>query len=167
MERQFADTDLVFWLCTLEVGLSKAKRCSGLLSETQRKTVPGVTSGRFSFKFQKIPYLRRENLINLVISHVVSNASFISLDCLSVIRDLFTRLNLSFEKLRGQCCDGASAMSSVAKQIHNIEPRAVFTHCYGHSLNLAASDALVRADASMEGTLYKPRNSSGLLLPGE
>ena len=61
----------------------------------------------------------------------------------SVIRTLFTSLNLSFEKLRGQCYDGVSVMSgtksAAAKQIHDIEPRAVFTHCYGHSLNLAAT----------------------------
>ena len=41
---------------------------------------------------------------------------------------------------------GASAMSGiksgVAKQICDIEPRALFTHCYGHALNLAASDVL-------------------------
>ena len=36
---QFANTDLALWPCTLEVGLSKVKRCSGLLPETQRKTV--------------------------------------------------------------------------------------------------------------------------------
>ena len=39
MERQFANTDLALWPCTLEVGLSKVERCSGLLPETQRKTV--------------------------------------------------------------------------------------------------------------------------------
>ena len=30
---------LILWPCTLEVGLSKAEKCSGLLPETQRKTV--------------------------------------------------------------------------------------------------------------------------------
>ena len=30
----------------------------------------------------------------------------------------------------------------VAKQISQIEPRAVFTHCCGHSINLAARDTL-------------------------
>ncbi len=56
------------------------------------------------------------------------------------------RMNLGVEKLRGQCYDGASAMSGsksgVAKRISDLEPRAVFTHCYGHAQNLAASDAL-------------------------
>ena len=64
----------------------------------------------------------------------------------SVIKDLFIRMNLPFEKLRGQCYDRASAMSGVkssaAKQISDIKPRAVFIHCYGHSLNLEASDML-------------------------
>lgn len=39
----------------------------------------------------------------------------------SVIRDLFVRLNLSFDRLRGQCYDGASSMagsrSGVAKRV--------------------------------------------------
>ena len=64
----------------------------------------------------------------------------------SVIQDLFIRLNLSFERLRGQCYDGASSMSGsrsgVAKRISELEPRAVFTHCYGHALNLAACDTV-------------------------
>lgn len=67
----------------------------------------------------------------------------------AVIKDVLMRANLSLEKLRGQCYDGASSMSGsksgVAKQICDIESRAVFTHCYGHALNLAASDTLKRS----------------------
>ena len=40
---------------------------------------------------------------------------------------------------------GASAMSGrygVAKRISDLEPRAIFTHCYGHALNLTASDTI-------------------------
>lgn len=62
------------------------------------------------------------------------------------IKDVLIRMNLNINKLRGQCYDGASTMkghrSGVSTQISQIEPRAVYTHCYGHSLNLAASDAL-------------------------
>ena len=62
----------------------------------------------------------------------------------NMILDVLTRLNLSIKKLRGQCYDGASAMSGprsgVAKQIRDLESRAVYTHCYGHSLNLACMD---------------------------
>lgn len=47
----------------------------------------------------------------------------------TAIKDVLIRLNVPFEKLRGQCYDGASAMSSskrgVAKRISDLEPRAV------------------------------------------
>ena len=64
----------------------------------------------------------------------------------SVIHDIFMRLNLSIERLRGQCYNGASTMSGsksgVAKRISEVEPRAIFTHCYRHSLNLADCDTI-------------------------
>ena len=33
-------------------------------------------------------------------------------------------------------------MNGVAKQIQDAEPRAIYMHCYGHSLNLAANDTV-------------------------
>ena len=64
----------------------------------------------------------------------------------SIIKDSLVRLNPSLNKIHGQCCNGASSMSGakkgVAKQISDIEKRALFTHCYGHTLNLACSDAV-------------------------
>jgi len=64
----------------------------------------------------------------------------------AVVRDVLARLNLSIHKLRGQCFDGASAMSGsrggVAALIQQEESRAVYTHCYGHALNLACGDAI-------------------------
>ena len=49
-------------------------------------------------------------------------------------------------KLHGQCYDRDSTMkgarSGVAKRILDEEPRAVYMHYYGHSINLAASDAV-------------------------
>jgi len=48
-------------------------------------------------------------------------------------KDTLCRMNLPLSKVRGQCYDGASAMSGpksgVAKRIQNEEPRAVYTHC--------------------------------------
>ena len=48
------------------------------------------------------------------------------------------RVNLPLQKLHGQFYDGASSMSGcksgIAKRISEIEKRAVFTHCYGHTL---------------------------------
>ena len=64
----------------------------------------------------------------------------------TAIKDVLVRMNLPFKKLRGQSYDRASAMSSskrgVAKRISDFEPQAVYTHCYGHALNLAAGDTL-------------------------
>ena len=65
---------------------------------------------------------------------------------LAAIRDVLLKFNVSMKKLRGQCYDGAAPMAGkrqgVAKQILVEEPRALYTHCYGHSLNHACSDAI-------------------------
>ena len=67
----------------------------------------------------------------------------------TAIKDVLIRMNLPFGKLPGQCYDGTSAMSSskcgVAKRIFDLEPPAVYTHCYGHALNLAAGDTLKKS----------------------
>ena len=67
----------------------------------------------------------------------------------AVIKDSLVRMNLSLKNLRGQCYDGCSTMSGkksgVAKRISDEEERAVFTHCYGHSLSLAACDSVKRS----------------------
>lgn len=67
-----------------------------------------------------------------------------------VIKDELLRLNLSITKARGQCYDGAAAMSGcrsgVAKRIMDVEPKAIYTHCYGHSLDLAISDTVKQCD---------------------
>ena len=63
------------------------------------------------------------------------------------IQDVLKELNIPVAKLRGQCHDGASAKSSskpgVAKLISNLEEKAIYTHCYGHVLNLAAADIFI------------------------
>ena len=55
-------------------------------------------------------------------------------------------MNLNVHQMRGQCYDGASVMSGlktgVATRIQQLESRAIYTHCYGHSLNLAAGDTI-------------------------
>ena len=62
-----------------------------------------------------------------------------------VIKDILIRMNLNLNRCRVQCYDGAAAMvgahKSVATQISYEEPRALFTRCYGHALNLAACEA--------------------------
>ena len=62
----------------------------------------------------------------------------------TTVTDVLLRMNLSVSKVRGQCYDGAATMagakSGVAVRLSTAEPRAVYTHCYRHSLNLACSD---------------------------
>ena len=58
-------------------------------------------------------------------------------------------LHLNVHQLRGQCYDGASVMSGlrsgVDTRIQQLESRAIYTHCYGHSLNLAAGDTIKKS----------------------
>ena len=56
------------------------------------------------------------------------------------------RLNLSSNKMRGQCYDGLSCMagvkSGVTARLSKDESWAMYTHCYGHALSLACSGAI-------------------------
>ena len=65
---------------------------------------------------------------------------------ISVIEDILNRLNLTVKKARGQCYDGAAAMAGskngVATKLLEKEKRAIYTHCYGHALNLACVDTI-------------------------
>ena len=62
----------------------------------------------------------------------------------SVIKDALTRMNLSLNRCRGQNYDGCSTMkgerNGVARQIKDEEKRAIYIHCFTHSLNLAVGD---------------------------
>ncbi len=66
----------------------------------------------------------------------------------SVLKDVLVRLNLDLSRCRGQCYDGGSNMAGarngVKTQILMQEPRALFTHCYGHALSLAVADSIKR-----------------------
>eukprot|EP00117_Sycon_ciliatum_P039495 scpid76784/ scgid29186/ len=65
-------------------------------------------------------------------------------------------MNLKLHHCRGQCYDGASVMSGcksgLAKVLSDVEPRALFTHCYGHALNLGVGD-MIRLSAIMQDAL--------------
>ncbi|XP_029208676.2 zinc finger MYM-type protein 1-like [Acropora millepora] len=55
-------------------------------------------------------------------------------------------MHLRVENARGQCYDGASTMAGektgVATQIKALNSKCLYTHCYGHALNLAVADAI-------------------------
>ena len=66
----------------------------------------------------------------------------------AAITDVLLLLNLAVSKVRGQCYNGAATMSGaksgVVTRLCAAEPQAIFTHCYGHSLNLACGVAIKR-----------------------
>ena len=72
-----------------------------------------------------------------------------TIEALSIVvevKDCLLCLNISIAKVRGQCYDGASNMIGVRRGVATLlqqeQPTAYFTHCYGHSLNLAVSDTI-------------------------
>lgn len=55
-------------------------------------------------------------------------------------------MGLRLEDARGQCYDGAAAMAGrkkgVATVIKSLNSKCLYTHCYGHALNLAVGDSI-------------------------
>ena len=53
-------------------------------------------------------------------------------------------IKLKIKSLWGQCYDGSAVMSGqktgVAAHVKSLNKKALFTHCYGHALNLAVKD---------------------------
>ena len=66
-------------------------------------------------------------------------------DIEQAITGLLTQLSLLLEDIRGQGYDGASTMggekSGVQKRILDKQPKALYTHCSGHSFNLVIASA--------------------------
>ena len=66
-------------------------------------------------------------------------------EIVNVIADTLAEMNLRLEDARGKCYDGANTISGnvtgVCTQIKKINPKCLFTHCYGHVLNLSVKDA--------------------------
>ncbi len=69
-----------------------------------------------------------------------------AIELVTILKDVLLRMNLNITHCRAQCYDGAANMcgarNGVATQISREEPRAIFIHCYGHALNLAAGDCI-------------------------
>ena len=82
-----------------------------------------------------------EEFIGLYLTDSITAAALVA-----IIEDTILRMNIKLDYCRGQCYDGASTMSGakkgVAKVIANKESRAIFTHCYGHALNLGVGDTI-------------------------
>ena len=56
-----------------------------------------------------------------------------------VMKDAFLRFQIPIQWYDG-CSTMAGTKGGVAAKIAQLEPRAVFTHCFGHALNLSVSD---------------------------
>ena len=56
----------------------------------------------------------------------------------TVIHDVLLKMkmNISGNKLRGQCLVHVWSRTRCGYMILQEEPRALYTHCYGHALNL-------------------------------
>ena len=70
------------------------------------------------------------------------------------IKDALVRMNLGLSRCWGQCYDGASNMSGpksgVAKQLRDEEEHALYLHCHGHALNLAAGDSIKKCKVTKD-----------------
>ena len=82
-----------------------------------------------------------EEFIGLYLTNSITAAALVA-----IIEDTLLRLNIKLENCHDQCHDGASTMSGtkngVAKVIAIKESCAIFTHCYGHVLNLGVGDTV-------------------------
>lgn len=82
-----------------------------------------------------------EDFIGMYLTDSIASAALVA-----IIEDTILRMNIKLEHCRGQCYDGASTMSGakngVATVIASKESRAIFTHCYGHALNLGVGDTI-------------------------
>ena len=79
------------------------------------------------------------------------------------IQEILSQLGINLTMLRAQAYDGASNMrgrySGVATRIKELEPRAIYIHCYCHLLNLSlqdscTSDHLIRNTLGSVNALY-------------
>ena len=64
---------------------------------------------------------------------------------LELLKEILGAVGLCFSNMRAQCYDGASNMrgrySGLSTRVKEIEPRAIYTHCCAHILNLVLSHA--------------------------
>ena len=123
-----------------------------------RKTADNIASSTyFALCVMSAQTLQTGNNYQYVLcnSELESQEDFISLykmdsicanDIVSTIKDILLCMNLSLSNCHGQCYDGAITMRGVkhgvAKIISDESPKAIYTHCYGHALNLAAGDSM-------------------------
>ncbi|XP_062585373.1 zinc finger MYM-type protein 1-like [Saccostrea cucullata] len=162
-----SDPSILKWLERKQDKFTSADIQNEMLQVMALKILRDVASnirenGYFSIMVDETTDQSNREQVVIVIRHVDSNLDvheeFIGL-CMvpsidaatltNVILDALVRMNISLSKCRGQCYDGASNMSGakkgVAANITSKETRAIYTHCYGHALNLAVGDTVKKS----------------------
>lgn len=85
-------------------------------------------------------YFTREDFLQFVPVH-----STVGLELANTIISTLTGLGINLKYLRGQGYDGAANMRSVFRGVQAIImqklPKAIYTHCFAHCLNLCLNDA--------------------------
>lgn len=93
------------------------------------------------FRWVSEDLVAHEEFIGLYLTESITSAALVA-----IIEDTILRMNIKLEHCRGQCYDGASAMTGVkngvSKVIASKESQAIFSHCYGHALNLGVGDTI-------------------------
>ena len=93
------------------------------------------------FRWVDEDLVAHEEFAGLYLTERITSAAIVA-----IIEDTILRMNFKLEHCRGQCYDGASTMRGVKNGVSTIiaskESRAIFTHCYGHALNLGVGDTI-------------------------
>lgn len=101
------------------------------------------TKEQMSFNFRVV---NDELTINEIFMGLYDISATDSETLFKVVEDVLLRCQLKFSSCRGQCYDGASNVSGsitgLQTRVREVEPRALFTHCAGHKLNLISQDAM-------------------------
>ena len=114
--------------------------------------------------FDSWPFLHNDKGQNIIIRWVSDDLTvseeflglyaLLAIDAESIVdamKDTFLHFEIPLTKFHGQCYDGCSTMAGakagVVTKITALEPRAVFTHGYGHALNLSIGDTIKHSPA--------------------
>ncbi len=73
-----------------------------------------------------------------------------AIELVTTLKDVLMRINLNITHCHG-AANMCGAQNGVATQISREEPRAIFIHCYGHALNLAAGDCIKKNTIATQG----------------
>ncbi|KAF0741442.1 52 kDa repressor of the inhibitor of the protein kinase-like [Aphis craccivora] len=122
----------VLFLNQNQVGKGSHESLGGLVTKPYTNLKKALET--FRCRAKELVVLR-EDFLTFVLVHDVTGHGLAT-----VLLNTLKELGLELDKLRGQGYDGAATMS-VNFRVKNSYPKALYTHCVSHSLNLCLSDA--------------------------